>query len=395
MIYTPRMLQQKRTNIEIVKLKNALAYAEAIIEAIHEPLLVLHPDLRVRSANKAFYINFHLSSEQVENREIYQVNNGEWDIPELKFFFKQILASNKSIKDFELKQKFKKIGSRALLLNGQKLLMEGEVEPMILLVIEDITVRKKYEAQIKKDKDIVEENLRLQEISRQKDDFISMASHELKTPVTSIKAFAQLLQNDFTAVGDVQAATMLSKMNFQIVKLTSLIGDLLDVSRMEGGKLQYHLDYFCFNEMIVETVREVQLTSKSHKITVDLVKVPRVYGDEDRLSQVLTNLLSNAIKYSPRSRNIELFSSLENGLIAVMVRDHGIGIRKEKQAKLFQRFFRVNGAKEDTYPGLGLGLYISSEIIKRHNGIIGLKSIKGKGSTFYFKIPVNKAISSE
>ena len=389
------MPQLKRTNIEIVKLKNALAYAEAIIEAIHEPLLVLHTDLRVRSANKAFYINFHLSNEQVEEKEIYQVNDGEWDIPELKIFFKQILASSKSIKDFELKQKFKKIGNRVLLLNGQKLLMEGEVEPMILLVIEDITVRKKYEAQMKKDKDIVEENLRLQEISRQKDDFISMASHELKTPVTSIKAFAQLLQNDFTAVGDVEAATMLSKMNSQIVKLTSLIGDLLDVSRMEGGKLQYHLDYFCFNEMIVETVREVQLTSKSHRITVDLVNVPRVYGDEDRLSQVLTNLLSNAIKYSPRSRKIEVFSSFENGVIALMVRDHGIGIRKEKQAKLFQRFFRVNGAKEDTYPGLGLGLYISSEIIKRHNGIIGLKSIKGKGSTFYFKIPADKAISSE
>ena len=389
------MPQLKRTNIEIVKLKNALAYAEAIIEAIHEPLLVLHTDLRVRSANKAFYINFHLSNEQVEEKEIYQVNNGEWDIPELKIFFKQILTFNKSIKDFELKQKFKKIGNRVLLLNGQKLLMEGEVEPMILLVIEDITVRKKYEKQMKKDKDIVEENLRLQEISQQKDDFISMASHELKTPVTSIKAFAQLLQNDFATAGDIEAASMLSKMNFQIVKLTSLIGDLLDVSRMEGGKLQYHLDYFCFNEMIVETVREVQLTSKSHRITVDLVKVPKVYGDEDRLSQVLTNLLSNAIKYSPRSRNIEVYSSVENGLIAVMVRDHGIGIRKEKQAKLFQRFFRVNGAKEDTYPGLGLGLYISSEIIKRHNGIIGLKSIKGKGSTFYFKVPADKAISSE
>ncbi|MEO8567485.1 MAG: PAS domain-containing sensor histidine kinase [Ginsengibacter sp.] len=383
----------KRANIEIAKLKNALAYAEAIIEAIHEPLIVLHPDLRVRTANHAFYRVFHLVPAQTEEKEIYQISNGDWNIPELKSFFEKMSSSKVPIKDFELKHNFKNIGKRVMLLNARKLQMEGEEEGMILLVIVDITDRKKYEKQIEKEKNMLAENQRLQDISRQKDDFISMASHELKTPVTSIKAFAQLLEHDFAKLGNAEAAKMLSRMNIQIVKLTSLIGDLLDVTRMEGGKLQYHLAYFDFNEMIRDVVREVQLTTKIHTIKINLIKVPSIYGDKDRIGQVLTNLLSNAIKYSPQARFIDVSSKKDKEFVSVLVKDYGIGIRKEKQGKIFERFFRVNGIMEDTYPGLGLGLYISSEIIKRHNGTISINSIKGRGATFSFKLPLNPSIT--
>ena len=337
----------------------------------------------------AFYIKFHLLPDHAVEKEIFIISFGQWNIPELKIFFKKTLSSKAPVNDFELKHNSKNLGKKVMLLNGRKLLMEGKEEAMILLVIVDITDRKKYEKQIEKEKNILAENQHLKDISRQKDDFISMASHELKTPVTSIKAFAQLLEHDFAKVGNAEAAKMLSRMNIQIVKLTNLIGDLLDVTRMEGGKLQYHLDYFDLNELICDVVREMQLTTKIHTINVSLIKVPLIYGDKDRIGQVLTNLLSNAIKYSPQARHIEVNSANGRDFISVCVKDHGIGIRKENQREIFQRFFRVKDVKEDTYPGLGLGLYISSEIIKRHKGTISIKSIKGKGATFCFKLPLN------
>lgn len=385
------MPEIKRAHIEIEKLKNALAYAEAIIDAIHEPLVVLHPDLRVRTANRAFYKTFKLSPGETEEKLIYRLDNSQWDIPQLKKYFERILSSKSKVKDLELKHNFKKAGEKIMCFNGRTLILDGEKETMILLIIEDITVRKNYEEQVEKEKAVLAENHRLQNISRQKDDFISMASHELKTPVTSIKAFAQLLEQDFAKIGNAEAAKMLSRMNLQIVKLTNLIGDLLDVTRMEGGKLQYHLSYFDFNEMICDIVREMQLTTKTHTINVNLVKVSPIYADKDRIGQVLTNLLSNAIKYSPRARKIDVTSTMDEECINVYVKDYGIGIKKEKHEKVFQRFFRVNGLKENTYAGLGLGLYISSEIIKRHSGTISIKSIIGRGATFCFKIPRKKS----
>ncbi len=382
------MPETKRANIEIQKLKNALAYAEAIIDAIHEPLVVLRPDLRIRTANDAFYKTFHVNPEETEEKLIYELADGQLNFPQIKLFFQKNLGNKISFKDFEIKYHFKKVGRKTLLLNARKLLMEGEKEQMILLVIEDITDKRRYQEQIEKEKNMLAENQRLQEISRQKDDFISMASHELKTPVTSIKAFAQLLEHDYSISGNSEAAQMLARMNKQIVKLTSLIGDLLDVPKMEGGKLQYHLDYFDFNEMVGDIVREMQMVTKFHYIKVQLVKVPKVYGDRDRVGQVLTNLLSNAIKYSPNTKDIEVSSWRNLDNVCVSVKDHGIGISKHKQAKIFDRFFRENGLTENTYPGLGLGLYIASEILKRHEGSISVTSKKGFGSTFYFTMPI-------
>lgn len=381
----------KGTHIQIQELTDALAYAEAIIDAIHEPLVVLHSDLRVRSANMAFYQTFKLNPKETEEKLIYELDRGQWDIDSLKKYLQKILSIKSTVKDFELVLPSKKTGEKVLCFNGRKLKLEGENETMILLVIEDITPRKKYEAQLEKEKTILAENQRLHNISKQKDDFISMASHELKTPVTSIKAFAQLLEHDFAREQNAQGVKMLSRMNAQIVKLTSLIEDLLDASKIEGGKLQYHLADFDLHVMIHDCVREMQLTTKRHKIKVDIHGSQIIYGDRDRIGQVLTNLLSNAIKYSPDSRDIIVSTTLTKKFVCVHVKDFGIGISKQKQSKIFGRFFRVAGVKEDTYPGLGLGLYISAEIIKRHKGVTSVKSVMAKGSTFTFKLPLKKS----
>lgn len=230
-------------------------------------------------------------------------------------------------------------------------------------------------------------------LETQKNDFISIATHELKTPVTSIKGYTQVLQARFRKEGNQRAVEMLSKMDVQLKKLTSLIGDLLDVTRVEGGKLQFHESFFDFNELVTDIVAEMQLTTTKHQITKRLSSSKTVCGDRDRIGQVITNLISNAIKYSPHNKKIIVTSTGDKKNITLSVQDFGIGIPKENQSKVFERFFR-GGEAEDTFAGLGLGLFISSEIVHRHGGRIWVKSSEGKGSVFYFTLPIKHTPSN-
>lgn len=225
------------------------------------------------------------------------------------------------------------------------------------------------------------------ELERQKDDFIGVASHELKTPVTSIKAYTQVLKLRFKKNNDARSVELVDKMDFQLDKLTNLIGDLLDATKLEGDRLQFREAYFDFNKLVNEIIEEVQITSEKHKIRKHLSSSKTVFADRERIGQVITNLLTNAIKYSPHSKEVIVSTSYKNGEVKLCVQDFGVGIPQSKQDKVFERFYRISGPKEDTYPGIGLGLYISSEIIKRENGRIWVESIKGKGSTFCFCLP--------
>lgn len=233
------------------------------------------------------------------------------------------------------------------------------------------------------------------ELERQKDEFIGIASHELKTPVTSIKAFTQVLRNRFAKMGDENSALLLSKMDSQINKLTSLISDLLDVNKIETGRLQFHIEQFDFNVLVAEIVEELQRTTERHRITTHFSRSKRVYGDRDRIGQVITNYLSNAIKYSPHSKKIIVTTSSDGGNMILSVKDYGVGISKDAQDKVFKRFYREEGKRQETFAGMGLGLYISDRIITRHGGKVWVRSRKGKGSTFYFSIPVKGKIYQE
>jgi PAS domain S-box-containing protein len=228
----------------------------------------------------------------------------------------------------------------------------------------------------------------LKELQRQKDDFLAIASHELKTPVTTIKAYGQMLEHMFRQRGDQKAAEMLHKMDAQINKLTDLIGDLLDVTRIESGRLQLKKSLFDFNEMVSENVQEIQHTANHHKITTELTPIGDVFADKDRLGQVVLNYLTNAIKYSPHSDTIIVRSKKQRNRVTLSVQDFGMGIAKENIHKVFDQFYRVNENMLFTFPGMGLGLYICSELIKRHGGKVWVESVEGKGATFYFSIPI-------
>lgn len=222
----------------------------------------------------------------------------------------------------------------------------------------------------------------------QKDEFISIASHELKTPVTSLKGFTQILQMKFEKEDNNHAVDLLGKMDKQVDKLTKLIIDLLDATKIENGQLQFTLEDFDFDNLVTEVLEEMKRTTVTHEIIIETTTGKIVNGDRNRIGQVITNFISNAIKYSPGQNKIILSTGVKDNNVTLSVQDFGIGISDDKQAKIFERFFRVTGGAHETYPGLGLGLFISAEIIKRHKGTISLKSTQGKGSTFSFTLPL-------
>jgi PAS domain S-box-containing protein len=238
----------------------------------------------------------------------------------------------------------------------------------IVGIIDDISERKKLE--------------------RQKDEFIGIASHELKTPVTSIKAYAQLLHRRFRRENEEKSAELLLKMDAQLNKLALLINDLLDVTKIGAGKLQFNSSFFDFNELVAEVIEEMQRTTERHKIITHLSDAGMMLGDRDRIGQVFVNLLSNAIKYSPKSNKIIVKTFLSNKELGASVRDFGTGIPKNDQKKIFERFYQASGVKKEAYPGLGLGLYISNEIVRRHKGRIWVESEMGNGSKFCLRLPV-------
>lgn len=228
------------------------------------------------------------------------------------------------------------------------------------------------------------------ELERQKDNFLGVASHELKTPVTSIKAYAQVLEMMFRREGDTKNAELLAKMDSQINRLNNLISDLLEVTKINTGRLQFNPVPFNFNQMVEEVIEEVQRTSLKHQIEKQLSFDREITGDKERICQVVTNLLTNAIKYSPDASRIIVYTEELGNEVQLCVQDFGIGIRGDQQDRVFEQFYRVSGSREHTFPGLGLGLYISSEIVKHLNGRIWVNSVEGKGSTFCFAIPVNQ-----
>ena len=230
---------------------------------------------------------------------------------------------------------------------------------------------------------------------QRKDDFIRMASHELKTPVTSIKGYVQLLLTMFrdheTSNANISSQaiqTSLSTIDKQIIKLNRLMSELLDLSRIDSGKLELKMQNFDLVDLVKETVDDVQQTTQ-HQILVNDKADCRFFGDKDRIGQVLLNLLTNAVKYSPKTNSIEVnINKPSQNIISISVKDHGIGIDKKDHEKIFERFYRVEGKTEQTYPGFGIGLFIASEIINRHNGTISVESEKSKGSTFTFTLPI-------
>lgn len=280
--------------------------------------------------------------------------------------------------------------------NGQEFPVDISLRPLDLAgvphaigAVRDMSAQRSAEQQV----------VILREQQERYDTFLSMASHELRTPLATIQVLTQLLYRMVEhGVGKTEeqqgrvetARELLDEMLRQLKRLNHLIEDLLDVSRVGAHQLSFELAPLALGALIAETVATMQKTMSTHTLTVTGAEQEiMVLADRNRIEQVLINLLSNAIKYSPEATVVEVSVTQDNHEALVRVRDHGIGIAEEHQAHLFERYYRLVDAEHKKYAGLGIGLYITSEIIKRHTGSIWVESSARHGATFSFTLPLD------
>jgi PAS domain S-box-containing protein len=222
-----------------------------------------------------------------------------------------------------------------------------------------------------------------------KNDFIGMVSHELKTPLTSLKAYVQLLQAKAENSEDKFSISALGKINNQVNRMTSLINGFLNTSRLESGKIQLNKEEFNLTELISDIIDDVKSYLPDRAIIFNFQEVIKVNADKDKIGSVITNLLSNAGKYSREGTSIVISCETCDNNAVVSVKDEGIGIKKEDAQRLFERYYRVENKESRNVSGFGIGLYLSAEIITIHRGKITVESEPGKGSTFSFSIPLH------
>jgi len=361
--------EKEKREIANKEREQTLSYAEGILGTMREPLLVLDKNLRVKSANEAFYRTFSIRAKETEGVLVYELKNRRWDTPQLREALEKILPQKSAFNDLEITFDFPETGSKMMLFNGRRLIQSEKGEELILLAMQDIT-----------------EQRLLQE---RNDSFMSMASHELKTPVTTIKTLVQILQLQYAKSIDKTLVEYLATIGQQIDQLTGLVTDLLDVSKIKADKFQMVEKVFDFDLLAKEIVKSCQLLSAQHIITCVGRAHSKVCGDRNGISRVFINFITNAIKYSPDADKIIITISHTKSDVRVGVQDFGIGIAKTDQEKIFDRFFQVGNEKGQSFSGLGIGLYISSAIVAQHKGRIWVESKEGAGSTFFFSLPIH------
>lgn len=227
-----------------------------------------------------------------------------------------------------------------------------------------------------------------QELRKSK--LIGMVSHELKMPLTSLKAYVQMLHAWASKKKDQFTTNALAKMEKQVKKMGNMINGFLSLTQVESGKISLNIKKFELNKLTKNAIDEILLLNPGRTITF-LPKEPiQVHADPDKIEQVIINLLSNAIKYSLGEGLIEINTTVINGMAEVCVKDRGLGIAQQDMKKLFERYYRVENQNTEKIPGFGIGLYLCAQIIQQHHGKIWVESTLGKGSIFFFKLPLKR-----
>lgn len=348
-------------------LKESEEYLGSIVQTVRECLIVLDKEMRVISVNDHFEKTFKVSAVETEHKTIYELGNGQWDIPRLKEMLENVLPSNNPVEDFLVEHDYPHIGKKVMLVNAYRVEFEGQYKDRILLAIEDVSDRV--------------------EIERRKDDFLSIASHELKTPLTTVKGYMQLIKRMTPADSSDKFKNIVAKTEVYVERLNNLITELLDVSKIQTGNLQLHKESFDFDKMVKETVDGMSMAHPDSEIRIKGATKLMFSGDESHIIQVVNNLISNGLKYSPESNKILVQLSRVSSFIKVSVVDYGMGISLDNQKKIFDRFFRVSEIQKK-FPGMGVGLYVCAEIIKTHGGSLWVESEQGEGSNFSFTLPI-------
>jgi len=369
-------------------LEEARNYAEAIVEAVPTPLVALNVDWQVKKANRAFYETFQVSSLKTANISLFDLENGQWNIPILRRHLEDVQVSHVQLINFELDHLFDHIGQKTMLLNACKVERENQV-PMILLSLEDITDRKRLETE--RSQLLEQEQLARQQAekaNRVKDEFLANLSHELRNPLTPILAWSQMLRS--RKMKEAETHRALEVIERSARAQSQLIEDLLDISRITNGKLQLTTRSIDLQVVVQAALEGVQLSAQAKNIQiVSHLNSATVLGDMGRLQQVVWNILSNAIKFTPAGGRVEVvMQDLEN-YAEVRVTDTGKGIAPELLPYIFDRFRQGDSSTTKKDQGLGLGLSIVYHLVELHGGTVRAESPgEGQGATITVRLPL-------
>jgi len=363
------------------KTERALAlsatYAEDIIATLREPFVVLDSDLRVKTANRSFYDTFQVSRAETENRLVYDLGNGQWDIPGLRKLLDEVLSCNQSVHDFEVRHTFPTLGLKTMLLNARPFPPDSTSPELILLAVEDVSALRERADE-------------LAAINRHKDEFLATLAHELRNPLAPIRSAVHYLGMDGLTEQD--RKTGREVISRQVTVMVRLIDDLLDISRVSRNTLDIRKERVLLATILdsaVESSRPL-IVDGDHELTIQLPEEPlALEADPIRLGQVFLNLLNNSAKYTQRGGHIWLTAEREGSEAVISVRDNGIGIPAEMLPRIFEMFTQVDRSLERSRSGLGIGLTLVRRLVDLHDGTIEARSNgPDQGSEFVVRLPL-------
>ena len=373
-----------------LQLERALEYANGIVETVRNPLLILNAGLRVERANGSFYDYFRVTPEETVGRLVYELGEGQWDIPALRQMLDELLRKVARVEDVEVEHEFPRVGRRTLIVNARKLHRESGHES-ILLAFEDRSAARNTE--IEREALLALEQQarqRAEEADRIKDEFMATLSHELRGPLSAMVGWVQVL-----GAGGLDEATRergRAAIERSAKAQTRLIEDLLDYSSVVAGKLTLSPRLMDLVPVAGAAIEAVRSAAEAKGIRLELstdAEAALVHGDPDRLQQVLWNVLSNAVKFTPRGGRVEVWIGRVGDSLHIRVSDTGQGISRDFLPHVFERFRQQDGTSRRLHGGLGLGLAIVKELVELHGGTVHADSPgEGQGATITVALPL-------